>query len=176
MAGVQWNTSGAGQQRAPAGHQYDPTRGGYVSISALEDEQRRRQLQANADADRLRNQNMEDTDRALESSRYTDNFRRQELLDNQGRQSAQDASDFARERFVRGREDLLRLTGEGEGSGAGGGSGSGGGGQAPPIAGPSDADRAYYTRAKESTGRSMSSALKGLAAMMQRRNISGSGI
>ncbi len=43
-------------------------------------------------------------------------------------------------------------------------------------AGATDADRAYYTRAKESTGNAMQAAMRGLDEDMNRRGISGSGI
>jgi hypothetical protein len=145
-----------------------------------------------------------DQDRALANSRETDDFRRQEMIDNEDRQRYNNERDDAagKEAHARERQRILdaeraRLAALIEaGGGGGGGGGTGGGGGAVPITtgggtplppegqpvvppGPGydvAAEAATYGRAKERTGQSLQAALKGLKGAMASRGIGGSGI
>lgn len=178
---------GAGATPPPRpGYQYVPGRG-YVALATIQAEQRALELQRQTDADRIRQQQIDDAARNTEQDRYSYEQRIRERDADRARMDAE-------RRFQLGRRDIFGAInsldggsgGGGGGGGAiGGGSGAGGGTGGSPGVPPaggggipavSDADRAFYTRAKENTGQTLSAAQRGLSEQMQQRGITGSGI
>ena len=119
---------GAGATPPPRpGYQYVPGRG-YVALATIQAEQRALELQRQTDADRIRQQQIDDAARNTEQDRYSYEQRIRERESDRARMDAE-------RRFQLGRRDIMGAIssldgGSGGGGGGGGaiGGGSGGGG------------------------------------------------